>query len=127
LSARSLAERAGHDPHPLTLLRIRARPVRLEAGRWHALGAAQQPLERKPAPHRGLSSDRCGRGPGPYARPVPLRAQGARPGATRRLSRRTAREVAARVSAAGLSGGTLVRPLAGGLEVRGARLSLLPA
>src|SRR5437879_4588912 len=70
-------KRAGHDPHPLAVVRIRACPVRLEASWRHALGAAQQPLQREPAPHRGLSADRCGTRRRIHARAVHLRTQGA--------------------------------------------------
>ena len=127
LSAGLGAERAAHGPLAVAAVRVRACAVGLEAGGRHALGAAQQPFERQPASHRGLPADRRDSRAGARARPVPLRAERARSGTARERLRRVVRAVDARVSPTGLSGRSLVHPLARSVEVRRTRVPLLPA
>src|SRR5436309_10217424 len=99
----------------------------MEAGGRHALGAARESAERESASHRGLRADRRDRGAGRDAGAVPLRARGTWPGAARRLPAGAVQAIDARLSAAGIPGGLVVGLLARGVEVRRARLPLLPA
>ena len=109
-----------------SVLRAVPGPLRLEAVSGRPLGAAVQPLQRQPAPDRGLR--RAARAAGPGGGRLPLREPRPPPGTplTPPEGRRggPARRAAAR--------GTFLRrplldPLARGLEVRRAGLPLLPA
>ena len=107
------------------VLRARARPHRVEGARRGALGPAREPVERQPAPDRGLRSRAGGaRRPGgrlplPEPRPRPRAAVHAVAGLGG--SPRTA------PAGRGLPRRPRLHPLARGLEVRRAGLPLLPA
>src|SRR5207302_7601913 len=107
--------------------RVRARAVGVEAGGRDALGAARESVERESSSHRGLRADQRDRGAWRDAGAVPLRADGTWSGAARRLLAGAVRATDARLSTAGIPGGLVVRLLARGVEVRRARLPLLPA
>src|SRR5439155_20103506 len=115
------------DSSALAPAGIRARAVGVEAGGRDALGTARESVERESASHRGLRADRRDRGAGRNAGPLPLRAGRAWSGAARRLPAGAVRAADARIPAAGIPGGPVVGLLARGVEVRRARLPLLPA
>src|SRR5439155_17946606 len=120
-------QRTGVSTSAVAPAGICARAVGMEAGGRHALGAARESVERESASHRGLRADRRDRGAWRDAGAVPLRASGTWPRAARRLPAGIVRAPHARVGPGGISCGLVIRLLARGVEVRRARLPLLPA
>ena len=91
------------------------------------VGAARQPIQRQPAPHRRLSALRPDARPDRRADRCALRAAGARPGGARRPAAGTVGDAGRRPAPRRVPGRADLDPLAGGVEVRPAGLSLLPA
>ena len=117
---------AGHRID-LDLLSLRSVPDRMEERSGDPMVSTRQSLEREPAPHGGIRSSASHRWPPRASRCLPLRSEGTWPrtscrGCPTRLDRADAR-----VPRELLPGRPHVRSLAGGLEVRRARVPVLPA
>ena len=120
---------AGPSGHRLDLdsLSLRSVADRIEERAGDQVVSARQSVERKPAPHGGIRGPASHRWPSRVPRRLPLRSEGTWSRTSGGGSPKCLDGADARVPRELLPGGPHLRSLAGSLEVRGARVPVLPA